>query len=234
MLDLTDRYPLQIDDTDPNYPLGKARNRAAPGDGTGTPWEKDLINDSLGWRQALLAAVGVAASGDPDSVAASDVLTALRALMHDTVVATVSFPGGTVADNGIIVPSSITLNSGNFALGSSFGTDYVACPYSAMYRVDLTLRMTDTTGTPTVRLINYNAYGGTNNSTLDLLPAYGGSTNTYSVKDHAIHNMSAYPPIADPNQILRSTITLQNVSGHSISLHGSSRMTITRLGAVLP
>lgn len=50
-----DRYPSKIDTTDPtNFPEGKARNIVTPLDGTGTPWEKDLINDMFGFQQAVL------------------------------------------------------------------------------------------------------------------------------------------------------------------------------------
>jgi hypothetical protein len=62
------------------YPLGKARNASAFGDGTGTPLEKDWLNDLWGFQQALLAAAEIVASGDPDEVGASQYLDALRAV----------------------------------------------------------------------------------------------------------------------------------------------------------
>lgn len=80
MLILTDRYPLQVD-TDPDYPQGKARNRTSPGDGTGTPWEKDLVNEFIGSMQALVAAGGVTPSGTGERVGSSDVVLAISALI---------------------------------------------------------------------------------------------------------------------------------------------------------
>lgn len=75
-----DRYPSQTDGTDPAYPHGKAKNVNSPGDNTGTPWEKDLVNDWLGFLQSLLSAAGVSPSGTPDKVGASQYLSALRAV----------------------------------------------------------------------------------------------------------------------------------------------------------
>lgn len=224
MLDLTERYPLQIDDSDPNFPLGKARNRTAPGDGTGTPWEEDLINDILGWKQALLADTGVSASGSVEQVGASDILNALKKLAQSPVVATFTFAGGSIADDGYLTPV-LDLNSVGFATGSSFGAPYAETPLPGTYRVDLSLHMTDATDTPTIRLINYNAFGGTYNSTLDLLSAQR-DTNVYTIKDHAIHSMTGLTTI-------QGAIALQNVSGHSISLHSTSRITISRIGGVI-
>ena len=54
-LDLTVTYSGQIDATATStYPYGKARNITTPGDGTGTPWDEDIINDWLGFFQRLL------------------------------------------------------------------------------------------------------------------------------------------------------------------------------------
>ena len=100
-LDLTARYPSQVITTDPEYPLGKARNRTAPGDGTGTPFEQDLVNDWLGATQALLDAGGITASGDPDKVGVSDVVDAVRALA--------TRPAATYALNaGSAIPCTMT------------------------------------------------------------------------------------------------------------------------------
>lgn len=72
------RYPEQIDETDlAGYPHGKAQNVAVEGDGTGTPLEKDIVNDVFGFQQAILAAAAVAPSGVPDKVGASQYLSAL-------------------------------------------------------------------------------------------------------------------------------------------------------------
>lgn len=75
-----DRYPGQITTGDSGYPYGKARNRTAPGDGTGTPFEKDLVNDVLGFQQALLAQAAITPSGSPDHVGASQYVDAIQGL----------------------------------------------------------------------------------------------------------------------------------------------------------
>lgn len=80
MLILTDRYPLQVD-TDPDYPQGKARNRTSLGDGTGTPWEKDLVNEFIGSMQAIVAAGGITPSETGERVGSSDVVLAINALI---------------------------------------------------------------------------------------------------------------------------------------------------------
>jgi hypothetical protein len=70
------RYPAQTD-VAAEYPQGKARNAGTFGDGTGTPLEKDWVNDVWGFLQALLANAAITPSGDPDEVGASDYLDAV-------------------------------------------------------------------------------------------------------------------------------------------------------------
>lgn len=92
------KYPAQTEVNDPGYPNGKARNVGTPGDGSGTPWEADLVNDIWGFQQALLAAGGLAPSNTPDKVGASQYLTAVNnivraatSLLAGTLYQTVSF-----------------------------------------------------------------------------------------------------------------------------------------------
>ena len=79
-LDPSAEYPGQVEIGDAGYPLGKAQNVTVEGDGTGTPFEKALVNDLLGWQQALLAAAGITPNGSPDMVGASDYLKAIYRL----------------------------------------------------------------------------------------------------------------------------------------------------------
>lgn len=83
-LNLKLKYASQIETADPAYPYGKARNDQSEDDGTGTPLEKEWLNDIFGWEQALLSEAGITPSGDPDEVGASQYLEAL-----ETVVALV-------------------------------------------------------------------------------------------------------------------------------------------------
>lgn len=78
-LDYKARYPAQTD-ADAGYPQGKARDIAAAGDGTGTPWQKDLVNDYWGLIQSLLSRFGKSPSGAPDQVGASQYFDAIEQL----------------------------------------------------------------------------------------------------------------------------------------------------------
>jgi len=77
-LDPKTRYPGQVSTLDPGYPNGKAQNIVVVNDGTGTPWEQDLVNDFLGFEQALLDAARITPTNTPDKVGASQYLDALR------------------------------------------------------------------------------------------------------------------------------------------------------------
>lgn len=71
------RYPGQLV-ADAAYPYGKAQNISTEGDGTGTPWEKDLVNDVLGMLQALLVAANLTPTGTSDSASVSQYLQAIQ------------------------------------------------------------------------------------------------------------------------------------------------------------
>lgn len=82
------QYPGKIAPSSAAYPYGQARNITVPGDGTGTPWEAAIVNDLLGWQQALLSAAGIVPSGSPDEVGASEYLAAMFATAGRKVVST--------------------------------------------------------------------------------------------------------------------------------------------------
>lgn len=77
-INLLTQYPGKADAASAAYPFGKARNVTVPGDGTGTPWEQAIVNDMVGWQQALLSAVGATPTGTPDQVGASQYLDAIE------------------------------------------------------------------------------------------------------------------------------------------------------------
>jgi hypothetical protein len=83
-LDLAVTYPGQVA-VDGAYPQGKAQNVVIVGDGIGTPWEADLVNDILGLLQSLLDESGISPSGDPDEVGTSDYLDALKVIIEQEV-----------------------------------------------------------------------------------------------------------------------------------------------------
>jgi hypothetical protein len=74
------RYPGKMAPAVPAYPYGQARNITNPGDGTGTPWEADVVNDLFGLQQALLSAAAVVPSTVPEAVGASQYLQAIVGL----------------------------------------------------------------------------------------------------------------------------------------------------------
>jgi hypothetical protein len=80
-LDLTDTYDGQVAEGDAGYPYGKAKNVNVEGDGSGTPWEEQIVNDWLGFFQGALVAAGITPSGTPDSATSSQYLQALYRLM---------------------------------------------------------------------------------------------------------------------------------------------------------
>lgn len=72
------KYPGKTNPASPAYPLGAARDITTPGDGTGTPLQKDWVNDIWGFLQAVLAEGGVTASGSPDTAQVSQYLAGLK------------------------------------------------------------------------------------------------------------------------------------------------------------
>ncbi len=88
-LDPGARYPGQLNVGVPEYPYGQARNRSAPGDTDGTPWEADIVNDVLGFQQAALRHAGITPSETPDRAGDgnSQYLTALRKLRTESHLA---------------------------------------------------------------------------------------------------------------------------------------------------
>lgn len=70
-------YPNQVIGTNPDYPLGKAKNDASPGDKTGSPLEEKWVNELWGHWAALLAAAGITYNGVPETVSASQLLDAI-------------------------------------------------------------------------------------------------------------------------------------------------------------
>ena len=77
-INLETKYPGKTAPSDANYPFGAARNITIPGDGTGTPWEAAIVNDNVGFQQAILTSAGIVPSGAPDKVGQSQYLEALN------------------------------------------------------------------------------------------------------------------------------------------------------------
>jgi hypothetical protein len=122
-------YPGQVITGDPDYPRGKARNVTVAGDGTGTPWEAQLVNDILGFQQALLEHAQASPSGTPESIAESQYLDAIQGLATfaaGDVVAPIVAPieARLEALNGPIqiVAPPVAMAASNFAVQPSGGS----------------------------------------------------------------------------------------------------------------
>ena len=72
------RYPTKVAAGTSAYPYGVPRNVTTPGDGTGTPWEEDIVKDIFGLQQELLNKAGITPSGTADAVGASQYLDGIR------------------------------------------------------------------------------------------------------------------------------------------------------------
>ena len=77
-ISIKDRYPSKVDTTDAAYPQGKARNVTVTLDGTGTPFEKDLVNDIMGLQQAIYKEASITPSGTPDTADMSQQLEGIK------------------------------------------------------------------------------------------------------------------------------------------------------------
>ncbi len=76
-LDFDGKYTPASNPADADYPYGSAVNDAVPGDKSGTPLDKDWLNDFLGFAQKLLNYANITPSGNPDTILASDYFNAL-------------------------------------------------------------------------------------------------------------------------------------------------------------
>lgn len=135
MIVLTTKYPSQSVADGVNYPLaGKARNVTASGDGTGTPLEKDWMNDLFGWEQALMAAAGLTPNGTPETQISSQLLLAIQTLILQKTIAVYSIDSGVIP--GLASAFSLTLQQqyGGFSLSSGL----IQVPVAGKYRVRFT------------------------------------------------------------------------------------------------
>lgn len=153
------RYPAQTD-TDADYPRGKARNAGSYQDGTGTPLEKDWLNDLFGFEQALLDAVGATPSGTPDSASASQYVDAIRSLSalryaHYDILAS---PAPATNEHFRLAENP---DAPNVANGFTLESDrYVVVPYGKLYLVLVTGNFTTSkTGVDTLISIKLSSQG---------------------------------------------------------------------------
>lgn len=91
---ISTQYPGKTNAPSAAYPQGSARNVTISGDGTGTPWEQVLVNDILGFLQAVLLDAGITPSGSADTALASDYLDGLKAIFKPAGYTITQAPAG--------------------------------------------------------------------------------------------------------------------------------------------
>lgn len=124
------KYPSQTAVDLTNYPQGKARNVTASGDGTGTPFEKDWVNDWFGFQQAAALAAGITPSGVPDTAVSSQLLDAIRSV--------VQLPCALYQITGTKnTGQNFVLTDGGLAVGTgwSLASNVVTVPAAGKYRI---------------------------------------------------------------------------------------------------
>lgn len=101
MLNPNSKWPTQSKAPSSDYPYGSAQNVTTPGDGTGTPFVADLVDDWFGFQQELVQRAGITPSGVPDHAGDSDAFDALRR--------TCGYPGLIVACATFTDPTTLGL-----------------------------------------------------------------------------------------------------------------------------
>lgn len=81
MLNIETTFPSQSTGANASYPFGSAQNVSTPGDASGTPFTKILLDDWLGFQQASMAEAGLTPSNTPDTALNSQLLDALKIIV---------------------------------------------------------------------------------------------------------------------------------------------------------
>lgn len=116
-------FPGKIDNSDLlNYPYGKARNITTPGDGTGTPWVANLLNDLFGMQQKILDFHSVTPNGVPETIQVSQYFDVLLAMME-------------IRFNQKLMPSALQ----NISITSANQREYKDLTYNAGGNITVTL-----------------------------------------------------------------------------------------------
>ncbi len=78
---LLTEYPGKVGGSTPQYPYGEPRDVITNGDGTGTPWQAELIKDIYGLLQAILTGANITPSNTADNAVTSQYLEGLRDIL---------------------------------------------------------------------------------------------------------------------------------------------------------
>lgn len=128
------KYPANTAVDLVNYPQGKARNVTASGDGTGTPLDKDWVNDWFGFQQALVALAGITPNGTPDTAVSSQALQAIQAIMQVRTLAAYQITTGALHSSGGVFGLSLLYQFGGYSMTSGAITVPAAGKYLVKFQ----------------------------------------------------------------------------------------------------
>jgi hypothetical protein len=92
MIRINVQYTDYFDNSDPEYPGGKAIDTTSGESEDGTPYKANWMNDVNGFHQAVIVEAHgeFQVSGAPDRVSSSDILNALKTIMNNRTAAQVT------------------------------------------------------------------------------------------------------------------------------------------------
>jgi len=112
----------KINPADSDYPYGSARNVTVTGDGTGTPFVADLVNDIFGFQQALLTASGITASGSPETAVASQYLASIRGILAPYTPLTTNLVN---SEDATLAVGTVVITGGYGAVDDAGGASWI-------------------------------------------------------------------------------------------------------------
>lgn len=98
-------YPLKFKPVIPAWPQGEPQRISVGGDGTGSPWEVEIVKDIMGLQQALLLKAGVTPTGTPETALVSQYYDCLTTLFSRDAATTADLIAGSFP-NGVGVQTS--------------------------------------------------------------------------------------------------------------------------------
>lgn len=207
------KYPGRVDLSDAtNYPQGKARNVTASLDGTGTPLEKDWLNDWFGFQQAVVAAAGITPSNTPDNAVTSQLLTGLKSLMavaaRERPIGVYAITPNVAKNSSQLFPLTLSFQQGGFSVAS----DVISVPAAGRYRIAFSGQAQSSDATSGLRL---KAEIAVNGSPIGLAgTAYRYSTATTdapSLMAETIYNITT--PVSQGISLVSLTANLAFTAG---------------------
>lgn len=138
MQQISTSYPGNSNPPDASYPGGSVKNETVPGSsGDGTPLDAPIINDYVGFSEALISAGLVTASGASDTALSSDRVDAITNLigirvlqnlyginqsdtyLYDTGLSMTDSVTAVIYQNRLYIANSTFVTTGNFAADSA-------------------------------------------------------------------------------------------------------------------